>query len=239
MQLSNKTAVVVGGGRGIGRAIALGFANAGANVVVAARSTDEIAETVWLIEETGHRARAITVDVRDSQQVEQFVEQTIKLLGAPQILVNSAGVARRVPALETSEETWDLLHTTLLKGTFLVTRAFLPHFIEQKGGNIINIGAPVDKLAIPGFSAYSAAKHAVHGLSLAWAKEFRRYSINVNVLHPGGFADTRLMREAAPEVDKGLIAPESVVDAAIYLAAQPPRGVTGEIIDTRKWEPPR
>ncbi len=238
MQLQDTVAVIVGGGRGLGRAIALGFAEQGATVVVAARSTDEIAETVWLIEEHGKQAFAIATDVRDSQQVATLVQETLRVAGVPQVLVNSAGIGRRAPLLETSEAMWDELHSTLLRGTFLVTRAFLPHFIEQKRGNIINIGAPVEKLAMPGFSAYSAAKHGVHGLSAAWAKEFRRYSINVNVLHPGGFANTRLMREAAPEVNKGLIEPDAVVEAAVYLASQPPRGLTGEIIDTSVWQMP-
>ncbi len=238
MQLANKIAVIIGGGRGIGRAIALAYAAQGAKVVVAARTLDEIAETVWLIEEQGQQAQAIPVDVRDSAQVDALVAETLRTAGAPQILVNSAGIGRRAPLLETSEAMWDDLHTTLLRGMFLTTRAFLPHFIEQKQGNIINLGAPVEKLAIPGFSAYSAAKHGVHGLSAAWAKELRRYGINVNVLHPGGFANTRLMREAAPEVNKGLIEPDAVVAAAIYLAAQPARGLTGEVIDTSSWQPP-
>lgn len=240
MQLENKIAVIIGGGRGIGRAVALAYAREGAKVIVAARSADEIAETVWLIEEQGQhqQAIAIPVDVRDSTQVDALVAETLRLAGKPQILVNSAGIGRRAPLLETSEATWDELHSTMLRGTFLATRAFLPHFIEQKQGNVINIGAPVEKLAVPGFSAYSAAKHGVHGLSAALAKELRRYSINVNVLHPGGFANTRLMREAAPEINKGLIDPEAVTVAAIYLAAQPPRGITGEIIDTSNWQPP-
>lgn len=237
MQLQNKVAVIVGGGRGIGRAIALAYAEHGATVVVAARSSDELAETVWLIDEIGNApAHALTVDICDSQQIDHLVAETLRLVGTPHILVNSAGIGFKAPLLETSEDHWNRIHDTLLKGMYLTIRAFLPAFIEQKQGNIITIGAPLEKLAIPGFAAYSAAKYGVQGLTLALAKELRRHSINVNLLHPGGFADTRLMRETVPEVNKGLLSPDSITEAAVALATQPPRGRTGEIINSQQWQ---
>lgn len=238
MQLHQKTAIITGGGRGIGRAIAIAYAREGARVVVAARSTDEIAETVWLIEELGQRAHAVQVDVRQRNQVEHLVEQTIQLYGKPHILVNSAGVGLRAPLHETSEEHWDTVHDTLLKGPYLMTRTVLPYLVEQGQGNIINIGAPIEKLALPGFAAYCAAKYGVEGLTRTLAKELRRYGINVNALHPGGSVDTRLKRELAPNTTRDILSPESVTEAAIFLAAQAPRGLSGEIINTRLWQQP-
>jgi 3-oxoacyl-[acyl-carrier protein] reductase len=233
--LADKIAVVTGGGRGIGRAIALAYARQGARVIVAARSADEIEETAWLIEETGQHAHAIATDIRQSEQVDQLVEQTLHTYGPPHIIVNSAGVGWRAPLLETSEDRWDAVHETLLKGTYLVCRAFLPALLEQRQGNIINIGAPIEKLALPDFAAYCAAKYGVEGLTRALAKELRRHGINVNALHPGSFADTRLLRDIAPEASKGIAPPESVADAALFLASQQPRGQTGSIINAQEW----
>jgi 3-oxoacyl-[acyl-carrier protein] reductase len=233
--LAEKIAVVTGGGRGIGRAIALAYARQGARVIVAARSTDEIEETAWLIEELGQQAHAIPTDIRQSEQVDQLVAQTLHTYGTPHVIVNSAGVGWRAPLVETSEERWDAVHDTLLKGTYLVSRAFLPALLEQRQGNIINIGAPIEKLALPDFATYCAAKYGVEGFTRALAKELRRHGINVNALHPGSFADTRLLRAIAPEASKGIVPPESVADAAIFLASQGPRGKTGNIINAQEW----
>jgi 3-oxoacyl-[acyl-carrier protein] reductase len=231
VKLSGKTALVTGGGRGLGRAIALAFAQEGAAVAVAARTSDEVAETAWLIEEQGGRAVALVADVRQAEAVGQLVAEVNAQLGPIAVLVNSAGISLRAPVQETTEEQWDAVSDTLLKGTFLASRAVIPQMIEQGGGNIINLGAPLDKIATPGFAAYYAAKCAVDGLTRVMAKDLRRYGINVNAVHPGGFVETRLMRTAVPEVRTGLLAPEMIGPAALALAALPPRSRTGQIID--------
>lgn len=236
MKLQGKRALITGGGRGLGRAIALAFAQEGAAVAVAARSADEIAETAWLIEEQGGRAIGIQTDVRSSAAVASLLAQVNDTLGPVQILVNSAGVGLRAPVQETSEEQWDAVLDTLLKGTFLVSRAALPQLIEQGAGNIINLGAPLDKIAVPGFAAYYAAKAGVDGLTKVMAKDLRRFGINVNALHPGGFADTRMVRETVPEVRIGLLPATEICAAAVALAVQGPRGKTGVVIDAHGWE---
>jgi 3-oxoacyl-[acyl-carrier protein] reductase len=236
MELSGKTAIVTGGGRGLGRAIALAYARAGANVVVAARSVDELEETVWLINELDRQALAIPTDVQDAAQVGSLVAQVQHRYSNIDILVNSAGIGLRAPAHETTETQWDAVIDTLLKGTYLTAQAVVPLMITQGRGNIINIGAPLERIAVPGFGAYYAAKCAVEGLSKVMAKELRRYGINVNVLHPGGFADTRMVRETVPEVTKGLLAPDEIAVPAVALAAEPPRGRTGQIIDAHSWQ---
>ncbi|MCU0492618.1 MAG: SDR family oxidoreductase [Chloroflexaceae bacterium] len=235
MQLANKTALITGGGRGLGRAIALAYAREGAAVVVAARSDDEIAETAWLIEEMGQRAKAIVADVQVAAQVEALVAQTQATFGPIHVLVNSAGVGFRGPVQEMDEAQWDGVVNTLLKGTFLVTRAVLPGMISNGQGNIINLGAPLERIITPGFAAYTAAKYGVEGLTRVLAKDLRRYGINVNAIHPGGFADTRLVRATVPEVTQGLMSPEVVTAAAVALAAQGGRGQTGQIIDAHTW----
>jgi 3-oxoacyl-[acyl-carrier protein] reductase len=236
MKLENSVAIITGAGRGIGRAIALAYAREGATVIVAARSADEINETVWLIEELGYHAHAVQTDVRSGEQVDHLVAQTLQHHRAPDILVNSAGIGLRVPLIDTNEEQWDAVHETLLKGTYLVTRACLPHMIDQGQGNIINIGAPIEKLALPGFSAYCSAKYGVEGLTRALAKEVRRHGININALHPGGYVDTHLMRQIASEASKGVLPPDEVAQTAIELAAQKPRGRSGETINAHTWE---
>jgi 3-oxoacyl-[acyl-carrier protein] reductase len=176
--------------------------------------------------------------VRNSDQVDDLVAQTLHIYGVPDILVNSAGVGFRAPLLETSAEHWDAIHDTLLRGTFLTTRSVVQHMQERKQGNIINIGAPIERLALPNFAAYCAAKYGVEGLTRALAKELRRSGINVNALHPGTHADTRMKQVLAPEANKGIVSPDSVSEAAVFLAQQPPRGTSGEIINTQTWSPP-
>jgi 3-oxoacyl-[acyl-carrier protein] reductase len=231
MGLQGQVALITGGGRGLGRAMALAFAREGAKIVVAARSEDEVAETAWLIEEAGGEALAVATDVRSVERVEALVEQALGAFGQIDTLVTSAGVGLRKPLAETYESEWDAVHETLLKGTFLTIQAVLPVMIERKQGNIITVAAPLDKIAVPGFSVYCAAKYGVEGLTLALAKEVRRYGINVNGIHPGGFADTAMVRGTVPEARTGLLDPNETASAAVTLAAQGPRGVTGKIVD--------
>lgn len=236
MKLNGKTALITGGGRGLGRAIALAFAQEGAAVAVVARSADEVAETVWLIEEQGGRAVAIPGDVRRGDEVAQIAHAAREALGPIGILVNSAGVGLRAPVQETTEEQWDAVMDTLLKGSFLAARAIIPQMIELGGGNIINLGAPLEKIAVPGFAAYYAAKSGVDGLTRVMAKDLRRHGINVNAVHPGGFADTVMVRTTVPEVRTGLLSTDEIGPAAVALATLQPRTQTGQIIDAHAWE---
>lgn len=231
MTLTGMHALVTGGGRGLGRASALALARAGASVSVLARSADEVAETVWLIEESGGAGLALTADVRESGQLEQAVAQARTCFGPIRILVAAAGIGLRAPVYETSEAQWDAVVDTLLKGVFLSARAVIPDMTEAGGGNIIIVGAPLDRIAVPGFAAYYAAKAGVDGLARVMAKDLRRFGINVNLVHPGGFADTQMVRTTVPEVRTGLLSPDEIGPAVVELAALPPRSQTGQTID--------
>ncbi len=231
MQLHGKTALVTGAGRGLGRAMALALAQAGAAVAVLARSEDEIAETAWLIEEHGGRALPLRADVRDAAELAMAAEQTQAVFGPISVLINSAGVGVRAPVNELRESDWDTTIDTLLKGSFLAAQAVLPQMIGLGAGNIINVGAPLDRIALPGFAAYYAAKCGVDGLTKVMAKDLRRYGINVNALHPGGYVDTRLLRSMVPDLRGQLLAATVVAPVAVSLAAEPPRGKSGQIID--------
>ncbi len=231
MTLTGMHALVTGGGRGLGRASALALAKAGATVSVLARSADEVAETVWLIEESGREGLALTADVRESGQLEQAVAQARARFGPIRVLVAAAGIGLRAPIYETSEAQWDAVVDTVLKGVFLSARAVIPDMIEAGGGNIIIVGAPLDRIAVPGFAAYYAAKAGVDGLARVMAKDLRRFGINVNLVHPGGFADTQMVRTTVPEVRTGLLSPDEIGPAVVELAALPPRSQTGQTID--------
>jgi NAD(P)-dependent dehydrogenase (short-subunit alcohol dehydrogenase family) len=236
MQLRKKVALVTGGGRGLGRAMALALAEAGAAVAVLARSSDEVAETVWLIEEHGGRGLALSADVRSASQLNAAAAQVHETLGPINVLVSSAGVGVRAPINALSEADWDVTLDTLLKGTFLAIQAVLPQMMALGAGNIINVSAPLDRIATPGFAAYYAAKCGVDGLTTVIAKDLRRYGINVNALHPGGYVDTRLLRTLVPDLRGNTLSAELVGPLAVALAAEAPRGKTGQTLDAHAIE---
>ncbi|NJN15124.1 MAG: SDR family oxidoreductase [Oscillochloris sp.] len=234
MQLTGTVALVTGGGRGLGRAMALSLARAGALVAVTARSADEVAETAWLIDDLGGRSLGIAADVREAAQVQEVVAQVGEQLGPIGILVTSAGVGLRAPLQETSANQWDAIYDTLVKGTFLAAQAVIPQMTSRGGGNIITIGAPLERIGVPGFAAYYSAKCAVDGLTRVMAKDLRRYGINVNCLHPGGFVDTAMVRSTVPEITTGLLGTDEIAAAVLELALLSPRSQSGATIDAHR-----
>jgi 3-oxoacyl-[acyl-carrier protein] reductase len=236
MKLDGRTVVVTGASRGLGRAIALAVAEEGADVVLAARTGQALNEVATVVEGLGRAALVVQCDVRRPDAVRELAGRALAEFGHVDTLINSAGVGLRRPVTELSVEEWDDLYATSVRGMFLVTQAFLPAMIERKHGNIVNLAAPLERIELPGFAAYTSAKYAVAGLTRTLAKELRRYGINVNGLHPGGFADTEMVRTvmgASP--GNNLLDPAVITPAAIALAAQPSRGLTGEIVDALAW----
>jgi NAD(P)-dependent dehydrogenase (short-subunit alcohol dehydrogenase family) len=212
--LAGKIAVVTGASRGIGRAIATILAGAGAKVAGCARhAVDEI----------------IACDVGRPAEVERFAAEVLRRFGPPDLLVNNAGLVARAHLDETSLENWDAVLDSNLKGTFLVTRAFLPAMRTRRSGRIVNIASISGRQGTAGLTAYCAAKHGVVGLTRALAEELRPDGIAVNAVCPGS-VDTDMLRVGMPGA-RPAMSPEDVANVVIYLAAYAPPALTGSCVD--------
>lgn len=237
MRLEGRTALVTGASRGLGRAIALALAEEGVSVVLAARDGEALEAVAATIAEIGGQALVVRCDVRDPTAVRALADRTLRRFGRIDCAVNSAGAALRRPFGELSLAEWNDLFATQVAGAFLVAQAVLPTMIAAGRGNIINLTPPPDGTEISGWTAYSSAAYALSGLTRTLAAEVRPLGINVNGLHPGGFADTETGR--AMTSDSGsterLLDPSVVTPAAIALAAQPPRGLSGTLVDAIAW----
>ena len=241
MKLNGKVAIVTGSSRGIGKAIAIGFAKEGAEVVVAARAeTDSeklpgtIYKTADEIQALGGLALPIKCDVTDEQSVNDTVQKALAEFGHVDIMVNNAGVAFYFPVIETPLKRWELVLRVILTGTFLCSKAVLPKMIEQKSGSIINISSlAADQRVlseVPTGVAYAVAKAGLDRFTWGLAEEVGQYNIAVNAVKPAGTVDTEGMRFWQPDADKsGWHTPEKMVKCAIFLAAQDAKGVTGAI----------
>lgn len=183
--LTGKIAIVTGGNRGIGRGIALALAEAGADVVLAARDLEKSRQVAEAIQSLGRRALALAVDVGDSSQTRAMVEQTVSVLGGLDILVNNAGILHIAPVETLAEAAFDEIFKVNVKGVFLCCQAAIPYLKQRGGGRIINISSVAGKTGFPTLAHYSASKHAIIGFSNALAKELAADNITVNTICPG------------------------------------------------------
>jgi NAD(P)-dependent dehydrogenase (short-subunit alcohol dehydrogenase family) len=252
MRLANKLAFITGGGRGIGRAIALAFAREGANVVVAARTLDQVERVaVEVREQNGVDGLAVACDVRNAEGVLDAFTQTRERFGrGPDIVVNNAGIARTSLFVNTDEKFWEEHLNTNLGGTFRCTHAVVPEMIERGWGRIINIASIAGKTGAPYVSAYAASKHGVLGLTRSLALEVAMQGITVNAICPG-YVDTemtthgienivaktgrsaddalRMLEKMSPQ--NRLVTPEEVAALAVLLASEDGRGINGQAIN--------
>ncbi len=232
MSLQGKVAVVTGAGRGIGRSVAIRFAESGAKVVLAARSEDQIHEVASEIEGSGGIAVAIPTDVASESDVRNMIEAAESGFGPVDILVNNAGMMILRPLVETSVEEWDRVMNTNLLGTFLCSRAVLRSMMHRKTGRIINIGSMAGRRGYAEQGVYCASKHGLYGLSKVLAIEAQPYGIRVNVVSPGG-AHTDLSRDLlstrSPAEASEWMTPEEVADAVCYIAGQDGPGHTDDL----------
>jgi len=238
--LKDKVAIVTGGGRGIGRAIALGLAGRGAKVVVCARSQDQILQVADEIQVVGGQALAIQTDLTAGDQIERLVEETVQAYGRIDILVNNAARSFLRSLMDLREDGWDKIFDTNCKGTFLLSRAVARRMMDQGGGRIVNITTVGAVRGGAGMGAYHASKAAVNMLTMCMAVEWAAHNINVNAVGPGMtktafsqpiWANPEVEKRMAARIPKGRLAePEEIVGAVLFLCSPDASFITGQTI---------
>lgn len=229
MKLKNKVVLVTGGGRGIGRAVALACARQGAGVAICARTKTEIDQTVAELRGLPAECAGWECDVSVESAVAELVAAVRSTFGRIDALVNNAGVMTRASsAWELDVKKWDYTIAVNLRGTFLVTRAVLPGMIRQKSGSIINVSSALGRMAYPGFIAYSTSKWGLEGFAQALAAEVGAHGIRVNSVDPGTVA-TKLTGFLGSK-------PEAVTDVFLYLVSDESKGVTGRALSASGWK---
>ena len=221
MRLAGQVALVTGGGRGIGRAVAVAFAREGARVVLAARSARELSAVQREIEAAGGAALVVPTDVRQEPAVAALISRALAEHGRIDCLVTAAGLAAFASVADIKTEEWDQLMAVNLRGAFLSCRAVLPTMMAQRRGTIINIGSVVTSRALPGSAAYTATKYGVLGFSRVLAEEMRSHGVRVGVLSAGA-TDTPLWDAVVTPPDRSrMLQPEQIAEAALFMASVP------------------
>ncbi|MFP4641777.1 MAG: 3-oxoacyl-ACP reductase family protein [Chloroflexota bacterium] len=241
MRLQDKRAIVTGGGRGIGRAVALAFAREGADVLINYRSNDAAAnEVVEEIQKLGRKAVAVKADVSSYEDSRSMVEQAVQELGGVDILVNNAGLSKPALLLKMDEQTWDQVIDIHLKGTFNCTQAAATHMKENKYGKIINVISTAGLFGTVGQINYASAKAGIIGFTKSASRELGRYSINVNTISMGIITtemtdkirgDEKLKETYISRIQLGRFGePEEVAPAFVFLASEDARYITGQVL---------
>ncbi|MBK6791184.1 MAG: 3-oxoacyl-[acyl-carrier-protein] reductase [Anaerolineales bacterium] len=239
LSLENKVAIVTGGSRGIGRAIAFEFAERGAAVVVNYNKSPESAEeVVKKIQETGGKAAAFQADVSDFKQAEALIKFAVDTFGDLSILVNNAGITRDQLIMMMPESDWDAVINTNLKSTFNCSKAAVKHMMRKRTGRIINMASVAGQMGNPGQTNYSASKGGQIAFTKALAREVAARNITVNAIAPG-FVDTEILDAMTPETLEAALKmvplarkgkPEEIAFTASFLASDGAAYITGQVI---------
>lgn len=229
MRLPDKVAFLTGAGRGIGRALALGFAREGAHLALAARTESEIQAVAEQVQALGRRALPLVCDVSHEEQVKAALKRATAEFERVDVLVNNAGIGAVRPLHGTPLATWERLLAVNLTGTFLTTKHVWKTMQAHGGGSIINISSLAGTRAFPLLSAYGASKWGQIGLTLAAAEEGKPHRIRVNAVAPGK-GDTA-MRAAVMEDKSKLLKADDHVGVCVFLASDESRFITGQVIE--------
>jgi 3-oxoacyl-[acyl-carrier protein] reductase len=238
MDFTEQVAIITGGTRGIGKAIALGLANRGVSVVVAGRNVDAALEVAASLSALGVKARGIKLDVSHSVEVEQAFEEIRRDFGRIDILINNAGITRDGLLMRMKEESWDAVIDINLKGVFLCTREAIRDMAKQRYGRIVNVTSVAAFMGNPGQANYSASKAGIVGLTKTVAREYAGRGVTVNAVAPG-FIETAMtdilpdnikedMKKLIPLGRFGVV--EDVAHAAVFLASPDSGYITGQVI---------
>jgi 3-oxoacyl-[acyl-carrier protein] reductase len=238
MDLKDKVALVTGGARGIGKSIAMAFARAGADIVVADVNIEEAQKTASEIEGLGRKAMALSMDVTDFVKVEEALNKILDKFTKVDILVNNAGITKDNLLLRMAQQDWDAVLTVNLKGAFNCIKAVSRPMIKQRSGKIVNIASIIGIIGNPGQANYSASKAGLIALTKTAAKELASRNINVNAIAPG-FIQTDMtaklplelqqkMKEAIPMDRFG--SADDVAAACLFLASEDSSYITGQTI---------
>jgi NAD(P)-dependent dehydrogenase (short-subunit alcohol dehydrogenase family) len=242
MELDGKVAIVTGGNSGIGRAVSEVFAREKARVVIGARNVEKGNQTVETIQKKGGTAMFVKTDLRDSSQAKHLVEEAVARHGTVDIVCNCAGTELVKLLVDTTEEEWDMVMNTNVRGAFLVSKYALPYMIAKKKGVIVNVSSQLGFVGFERFSAYCASKGAIIQLTKAMALEYSRYGIRINCVCPGAVDTPMVDRELAffenpSEVRKNVILdhpigrigrPEEIAEAVLFLASERSSFIIGE-----------
>jgi len=239
--LKGKVAIVTGVSRGLGQAMAIGLAEAGADIVGVSRSIEQQEQTRKSVESLGRKYLGIGLDLRKLDEVGTIVDAAVRKFGTVDILINNAGIIRRAPAVEYSEKDWDEVMDVNLKSVFLLSQRFARYLIEnQKKGKIINIASMLSFQGGIYTAAYTVSKHGILGLTRVLANELARYNINVNAIAPGYMVtdntealrkDEKRYNEILSRIPMGRWGlPEDLKGAVVFLASEASDYVTGSVI---------
>jgi len=238
--LTGQAAIVTGGGKGIGRAIALGLAECGARVVLASRTMEDLEKVAGEIRDRGGQAVPVVTDLMATEKIPELVEAAMKAYGRIDILVNNAARSFLRPLMELREDGWDKIFDTNCKAAFLLSRAVAGIMKEKGGGRIVNITTVGAVRGGSGMGAYHASKAALNMLTKCMAVEWARYNINVNAVGPGMtktafsqpiWANPAVEKQMTARIPKGRLAePEDIVGAVLFLCSEDSAFITGESI---------
>jgi len=247
-ELSGKTAIISGAGRGLGRSMALGLAGSGANVLItAARHREEIDRVAEESAEIPGVIRPFLADVAKEEDCCRIVDEAVRQFSGVDILVNNAGRGMRFVSekffdtptkfWETAPAVWRMIVDTNVNGPFLMARAVAPHVMRQQWGRIVNISINHETMRRRGFSPYGPSKAALESETILWAQDLAGTGVTVNCLLPGGATDTGMVpADIAPHLRQNLLHPDIMIPPLLWLVSEAANGVTGSRFDAKLWD---